>query len=275
VPELPEVETVRRGLLREILGREIRAVVVTGPRTVRRHPPEMLGTLVGEEVAAVDRYGKYLVIRSKGGTDLVVHLRMSGQLRLHEPGEPVAPHTHAIFDLGGRELRFVDPRTFGELFVPRGTDDDGRPIELASLGPDALDGRVDAIALGQMLAHRKSAIKAVLLDQRTIAGIGNIYADEICFDARVLPGRRSESVSRAATARLAASIPAVLGAAVDAGGSTLRDARYRGVRGETGAFQDSHAVYARTGAPCVRCGAAVRGIRIAGRSAHYCPRCQR
>jgi formamidopyrimidine-DNA glycosylase len=275
VPELPEVETVRRGLAREIVGREILGVAVSGARTVRRHPPGELGALVGDTVVRIDRFGKYLVLRAASAGDLVVHLRMSGQLRMHAPGDPRAPHTHATIDLGEVEMRFVDPRTFGELFLSEGHDPAGRPVELGSLGPDALDSTVDADALSSMLRPRRVALKTVLLDQRTIAGIGNIYADEICFDARVRPSRTASSLSARATERLAQSIRGVLDAAVCAGGSTLRDARYRGVRGESGAYQDHHAVYARAGAPCPRCGTPIRGIRIGGRSAHYCPKCQR
>ena len=275
MPELPEVETVRRGLVREILGREIDNVTVTGARSVRRHPPEGLTVLVGDRFTAIDRYGKYLVVRTAGGSDLVAHLRMSGQLRVHTVGDPLAPHTHVRIGIGDRELRFVDPRTFGELFIAADSDDTGRPVELRGLGPDALDAALDGRALGAILGRRRTAVKAVLLDQRAISGIGNIYADEICFDARVRPARAADTVSRPATWRLAASIQRVLAAAVVAGGSTLRDARYRGVLGESGDFQDHHAVYARAGEPCPVCGTPIRRLQIAGRSAHYCPRCQR
>jgi formamidopyrimidine-DNA glycosylase len=275
VPELPEVETVRRGLVGEVLGREITDVTVTGARTVRRHSPALLSILVGDRFTAIDRYGKYLVARTASGIDLVVHLRMSGQLRVHDDADPLAPHTHARIGFDGGELRFVDPRTFGELFIADDADPAGRPVELGGLGPDALDDTVDGRVLHQLFGRRRSALKAVLLDQRAIAGIGNIYADEICFDAGVQPSRQANEISSARAGRIATSIAAVLTAAVDAGGSTLRDARYRGVRGESGGFQDHHAVYARTGEPCRRCGTAIRGIRIAGRSAHFCPKCQR
>lgn len=275
MPELPEVETVRRGLAREILGREIDAVTVTGARSVRRHPAEALAVLVGDRFVSIDRYGKYLVVRCSGGTDLVAHLRMSGQLRVHDSGDPLAPHTHVRIGLGDRELRFVDPRTFGELFIAAGVDASGRPVELGGLGPDALDAGLDGRAVHQLLARRRTAVKAVLLDQRAISGIGNIYADEICFAARVRPGRAAETVTRPQAGRLSDSIASVLAAAVVAGGSTLRDARYQGVLGESGRFQDHHAVYGRGGEPCPTCGTPIRRVRIAGRSAHYCPRCQR
>jgi formamidopyrimidine-DNA glycosylase len=275
MPELPEVETVRRGLAREILDRGIADVTVTGARSVRRHSPARLSTLVGDRFTAIDRYGKYLVARTANGADLVIHLRMSGQLRLHSRQDPLAPHTHVRIGLDDREVRFVDPRTFGELFLADESDASGRPTELAALGPDALDAPFDGPGLRRLFARRHTALKAVLLDQRAIAGIGNIYADEVCFDAGVRPGRPANAVSAVGAARIAVSIGTVLEAAVRAGGSTLRDARYRGVRGESGGFQDHHAVYARSGEPCVACGTPIRGIRIVGRSAHFCPKCQR
>ncbi len=275
MPELPEVETVRRGLARELVGQRVHGVTVSGARTVRRHPPEGLSVLVGTRIERIDRYGKYLVVRASRGVDCVIHLRMSGQLRIHDPSDPCAPHTHAVIDLGDRELRFVDPRTFGELFVPVASLPDGRPAELGALGPDALDAPLEPAAVHALLQVRRSPLKSVLLDQRVIAGIGNIYADEICFAARLSPRRLSGRVTRPGADRLVGAIASVLTAAVAAGGSTLRDARYRGVRGESGGFQEHHAVYARAGAPCPECGTPIRGVRIGGRSAHFCPRCQR
>jgi formamidopyrimidine-DNA glycosylase len=194
---------------------------------------------------------------------------------MHRHADPLERHTHVRIGVGDRELRFVDPRTFGELFVAEGRDGTDRPVELAALGPDALAPGVEATELRAILQRRSIAIKALLLDQRAIAGIGNIYADEICFDAGVRPSRPASSISPARVARIASSITSILSAAVDAGGSTLRDARYRGVRGEAGGFQDHHAVYAREGAPCLGCGTTIRRVRIAGRSAHFCPKCQR
>lgn len=284
MPELPEVETVRRGLERFVVGRRLRAVEVSGARTVRRQPPAALvAALEGRCVVAAERFGKYLVLPlgpapggARSGEVLVVHLRMSGQLLRCPPETPLAPHTHARLSLDdGAELRFVDPRTFGELFVTDEVDAAGRPGVLAGLGPDPLVDGVDLERLAALARRRRSALKAFLLDQRVLAGIGNIYADEICFAARLRPQRALPALRPVELRRLAAAVTDVLAAATAARGSTLRDARYVDLLGDAGAYQDHHAVYDRTGEPCPRCGTPISRIRIVGRSAHFCARCQR
>ena len=276
MPELPEVETVRRGLEQTVVGATIVRVRVLGRRTVRRQTPRAFQRFVrGRRITAVSRRGKFLFIALDEGV-IVAHLRMSGQLLLVADAHvPVVPHTHAVFSLDdGRELRFVDPRTFGELFYA------GRGgIELDSvlggLGLDPLIDGVDAAELGALIARRRAAVKSLLLDQRLIAGIGNIYADEICFAARVRPDRPGGAVTKKELARLATAIADVLQEAVSSKGSSLRDSRYRDLFGEPGAFQDQHAVYGREGEPCRRCGRAIERQVIGGRSAHFCPHCQR
>ena len=275
MPELPEVETVRSGLAATVVGRTVVAVRVTGPRTVRRQPARRFATrLTGRRVTGVGRHGKYLLVGTDRGT-LVIHLRMTGRLALVDgPQVPCAPHTHAILTLDdGRELRFVDPRTFGELFfcLP------GEPLlgqVTGRLGPDALLDAPGPEVLGPLVARRRTTLKALLLDQRVIAGVGNIYADEICFAARLRPDRRTESLGPGEVARLSAAIVSVMERAVAAGGSSLGDGSYRDLFGSPGEFQVEHAVYGRAGEPCRVCATAVAGTRVAGRSAHYCPRCQ-
>jgi formamidopyrimidine-DNA glycosylase len=278
VPELPEVETVRTGLAATIIGQEITAVEVIGPRTVRRQSPlEFVDALIGRCVTRVERRGKYLLLRLDDDAVLVGHLRMSGQLRYFEP--PVAPralHTHAVFSFaGGAELHFVDPRTFGELFVTDDLDARGVPRALGALGVDPLVDGIDAGRLAQRLTTRHRALKVFLLDQSEIAGIGNIYADEICFLARISPERRTETITRREAGRLAVAIREVLEAAVAAGGSSLVDTQYRDLLGALGNYQEHHAVYGRGGAPCPRCGTPIVRSVLGGRSAHHCPRCQR
>lgn len=263
----------------------MREVFVTGTRSVRRqHPDELVAALRGRRLDAARRWGKYLWIAlaetgaSPGPTAvLVCHLRMSGQLlKVSPPLAPPPPHTHVRFVLDDEsELRFVDPRTFGELFVTDELDQAGRPAVLAGLGPDPLLDGVDARRLGELAARRRVSLKALLLDQKVLAGIGNLYADEICFAARLRPGRLVSSLGRAEVARLAAAIGDVLAAAVAARGSTLRDARYVDLLGEAGSYQDHHAVYGRAGEPCPRCDRPILQTRLVGRSAHYCARCQR
>ncbi len=287
MPELPEVETVRRGLERFVVGHSVHEVVVTGTRSVRRqHPDELVAALRGRQLRAARRWGKYLWIdlADKGAPPgagvqsvLVCHLRMSGQLLKDAPPlRPPPPHTHVRLVLDdGSELRFVDPRTFGELFVTDELDLAGRPGMLARLGPDPLIEGIDACRLGELAAIRRVSLKAFLLDQKVLAGIGNLYADEICFAARLRPSRLASSLRGIEVGRLVAASIDVLSAAVAARGSTLRDARYVDLLGEAGHYQDHHAVYGRAGEPCPRCGRPILRTRLAGRSAHYCARCQR
>jgi formamidopyrimidine-DNA glycosylase len=276
MPELPEVETVRRGIEKAVVGSTILEAKVTGARTVRRQSAAEFERLVkGRRVVGANRKGKYLLISLDRGT-LVVHLRMSGQLVLHEHATAVAaPHTHARLALDdGRELCFIDQRTFGELFVA-----DAGGIELAavlsSLGRDPLTDGADQRWLSEQAAGRRLSLKAFLLDQRRICGIGNIYADEICFAAALRPDRQVGTLEGPDFAALALAIGEVIAKATAAGGSSLKDERYRDVFGDLGHFQRDLAVYGRTGEGCPRCGATIERIRVVGRSAHFCPDCQR
>ena len=271
MPELPEVETVRRGLEREFAGRSIRSVVIDGARTVRRHPPELIvDGLRGRTVAGVRRRGKYLIVDVDSGDRLVVHLRMSGQLRLTTTDEPLVKHTHAVFDFGDRHLRFVDPRTFGELFLL----ERGEPCDsIDRLGVEPL--AVTQAEFSSLLAARRRQAKAVLLDQRCVAGIGNIYSDEMLFLARVRADRSSDSLTRAEVGRLHGAMVAVLTDAIELRGSSLYDAQYVDLYGKPGEFQARHQVYAREGQPCLRCGRPVRRAMFQQRSTHFCATCQR
>jgi formamidopyrimidine-DNA glycosylase len=275
MPELPEVETVRRDLEHALVGATVSGVVVSHKRTVRRqHPEVFVDSLIGRQFVGFDRHGKYLLIDLDDGATVVVHLRMSGALRLETPGDPLVVHTHVQIALAdGRELRFVDPRTFGELFVTARADG-GLPSELAGIGPDPFTEHVDGPALGAICAGRRAAIKTVLLNQQLIAGIGNIYGDEICYAARIRPTRPAGKLRKGELERLAESTRTVLASAVEHRGSTLVDARYRDLAGEVGSYQDFHAVYGRSGEPCPECGTPIVRRVLGGRSAHYCPSCQ-
>lgn len=278
MPELPEVETVRRGLERLAIGRRVLAVEVTGRRTVRRQSPEeLVAGLTGRRLAGAGRRGKYLLVSLDDGAVLVVHLRMSGQLLgVRPPLPPLPAHTHARLELDdGVELRFVDPRTFGELFVTDRLDRSGVPEVLRRLGPDPLVDGVDRDRLAGLAAHRRSSLKAFLLDQAVLAGIGNLYADEICFRARLRPTRPATSLRPGELTRLVAAVSEVLAEAVEARGSTLRDARYLDLSGKAGEYQLRHAVYGRAGLACPRCGRPVQQERLAGRSCCFCRACQR
>ncbi|MGA8296201.1 MAG: bifunctional DNA-formamidopyrimidine glycosylase/DNA-(apurinic or apyrimidinic site) lyase [Acidimicrobiales bacterium] len=275
MPELPEVETVRRGIEKAIVGATIVDAKVSGKRTVRRQPVRQFEALLsGRRVLGCDRRGKYLLVGLDRGT-LVVHLRMSGQLSLHDDAnDEVVPHTHARFSLDdGRELRFVDPRTFGELFV---TSKEGIALEtvLSSLGRDPLVEGVDAAYLGAQFSGRRTTLKAVLLDQQRICGIGNIYGDEICFESKIRPDRKVGSLGMAEIERIVVAIDDVLERAIEDGGSSLKDERYRDLLGELGRFQQRLSVYGRAGMECPRCGSTIERLVVAGRSAHFCANCQ-
>jgi len=274
MPELPEVETVRRDLSRLYLGQTLQTLSVTGPRTVRRHAAELLSAVEGRALRRLGRRGKYLLFEWDDGQILVVHLRMSGQLLARAAGAAGAagaatvPHTHAVLGFGpAGELHFVDPRTFGEFFLT--TSD---LPELAHLGPDAL--LATPAYLAQALAGRRAPLKALLVDQRVLAGIGSIYADEICATAGLRPFRPGGSLRRGQVARLATTIVAVLEAAIVARGSTLGDQQYRDVLGEVGHYQLEHRVYGRKGLPCPTCGAPVERVQLGAKSAYQCRKCQ-
>lgn len=278
MPELPEVETIRRDLEKEIVGRKVKAVEVTGTRTVRRHASaaELQGRVEGRTVSAVRRAGKYLLVDLSGGDVLVVHLGMSGQLlRAPGPKEPLPPHTHVVitFSTGG-QLRFVDPRTFGELFVTAADELTERVPELAHLGFDPLQDVMSWVAFGGMLARHRVPLKSLLTDQRFVAGIGNIYADEILFAAGLRHDRPSDSLSSQEVRRLQRSMVETLSEAVKHRGSSLADEQYRDVFGEIGDYQGQHQVYDRAGQPCRRCHRPIVRVKVGGRSTFYCERCQ-
>jgi formamidopyrimidine-DNA glycosylase len=271
VPELPEVEVVRRDLQAHVAGRRVASVHISGPRTVRRQPAaELTERLQGATLGPVGRKGKYLLIDLNNDV-LVVHLRMSGQLVLTRPTDPVAPHTHAVLTLGdGAQLRFVDPRTFGELFVTSAT-----VPELAHLGPDPLGPSWTWRSLAAVLAGRRGLLKPLLMDQRRVAGLGNIYTDEALFSARLRGDRPGGGLDEPEVRRLHRAISTTLRAALDLRGSSLADAQYVDLLGNTGGYQAKHRVYARAGRPCPRCGGPITRLRLGGRSSFLCPSCQR
>lgn len=278
MPELPEVETIRRDLEVEVVGRRIDAVRITGARTVRRvDPADLVATVTGASVTAVRRRGKYLVVSLDTGRLLVVHLRMSGQLLLARAGDAEPKHTHAVLALGaGDEVRFVDPRTFGELFV---ADPDHLGViapQLAALGIDPLDDVASWRRFGPTVRAKRMRLKDLLTDQRVVAGLGNIYSDEILHRARLRFDRPGDSLSAAELRRLARAVPEVVAEAVAARGSSLADAQYVDLYGRPGRFAASHRVYARAGQACGSCRrrATIERVRWQGRSTFYCPACQ-
>jgi formamidopyrimidine-DNA glycosylase len=269
MPELPEVETVVRGLRPILVGRRFDSVVARRADLRWPLPPDLAPRLEGASVSAVRRRAKYGLVDTDRGDTLLFHLGMSGRFRLSDG--PVGRHDHVLFTIGGRTLALTDPRRFGSLdLVP--TADAARHPRLAALGAEPLAPGLGAV-LAAAAAGRRAPIKAVLLDQRVIAGIGNIYAAEALFEAGIAPDRAAGRIGPHGLAKLAAAIPVVLEAAIAAGGSTLRDhARPDGLSGR---FQHGFRVYGRAGLACPRCAAPVRVTRQSGRSSFHCPRCQR
>jgi formamidopyrimidine-DNA glycosylase len=272
VPELPEVETVVRELRPVLAGRRLAAVRRTSRKALRRPwSARWAEGLCGRRVGAVGRRGKWIVVDLEEGGHLVVHLGMTGQLTVAEPAAPLAAHTHLVLDLDdGRQVRFRDARRFGSvtLFTSRAALE--ADFRRRGLGPEPFG--LDAGHWRRSLAATRRPVKAVLLDQQVVAGVGNIYADEALFAARVHPSRRGCDLSAAEAARLGRAVATVLGRAVARRGTTIRD--YVGGSGRRGGFQERLRVYGRTGAPCPRCRTAIAALRLAGRSSHYCPCCQ-
>lgn len=276
MPELPEVETVRRGLLPVLEGRRLERVIQRRP-DLRFPLPEGFGQrLTGRTVDAVERRAKFLQLRISGGETLLWHLGMSGRVLIYpETPPPPAAHDHVEFLTdGGVTIRFNDARRFGFMDLVATAEEARHPM-LARLGPEPLGTAFDAAVLAARLRGKKTPIKAALLDQRVVAGIGNIYASEALFRAGISPRRLARTVQGGRAARLADAIKAVLTDAIAAGGSTLRD--HRQPNGELGYFQHAFEVYDRADQPCPHagCGGAIRQLVQSGRSTFYCSRCQR
>ncbi len=275
MPELPEVETVRDGLQRHVSGRTFATARVLHPRAARRHlagPEDFAAALRGGTVGDIRRRGKYLWL-PVGADALIVHLGMSGQLIVGEPERPVTPHVRARFTFtdGGPDLRFVDQRTFGHLsFSPGGAE---LPPAIAHIAPDPLEPAFDDEFFAKRLRMRRTSIKRALLDQSLISGVGNIYADESLWRARLHWARGTDALRRGDVVRVLAAIRAVFAAAIGAGGTSF-DSLYVQVNGQGGYFDRELAVYGRSGEPCPRCGTAVRRDKFMNRSSFSCPTCQ-
>jgi len=274
VPELPEVETIVADLLPHLVGRTIVRCELAFPTIVRHpEPEEFIDAVTGMKIESVRRRGKYILIHISSDVVLVVHLGMTGQLRLVAEVAPLAKHTHAIFFLDdGRQLRYRDPRRFGRLLV--GTEDALLTAKkMPRLGPEPIDPEYEAEELYRELRRRRAPLKAVLLDQKAIAGIGNIYADESLHRARLRPARLANTVSKQSARRLHEALRESLVLAIANRGSSVDS--YRDAWGEVGGQQEQLLVYGRAGEPCFTCGRPLSSVRIAGRTTVFCRRCQR
>ena len=274
MPELPEVETIVADLRPHLAGRTIARCELLFPTIVRHPEPEVfIDNVAGRRIADVRRRGKYILIDLENELLLIVHLGMTGQLRLVDPATPIPKHTHAVFVLDdGRHLRYRDPRRFGRLLL--GTEQSLLSAKkLPRLGPEPIDPAFAAEELYRSLRKRRTSLKAVLLDQHAIAGVGNIYADESLHRARLRPDRLAGSLSRKSAQRLHESLRVSLLMAIKNRGSSVDT--YRDAWGEIGGQQEKLLVYGRAGEPCFTCGRPLSLIRIAGRSTVFCRHCQR
>jgi formamidopyrimidine-DNA glycosylase len=283
MPELPEVETVRRGLAQRVIGDRIESVWLgEKPQPFQSPPAQIAATLTGARIRNVRRMGKHIVVdldrdavaarrprkspASPAAAPLadqwIIHLGMTGAVQVTRPEAEILKHTHAIAELAsGRQIRFVDPRRFGRMWVTSDFETCGaEPLQI---------GIEDFLRLFQ---GRATPIKSALLNQKLLRGVGNIYADESLYRAGIRPRRRAAALTRQELARLYASVREVLSEAIAAGGSSISD--YFDVDGEPGLFQTQHRVYGREGKACLKCGAAIKRIVVAGRGTHYCPQCQ-
>ncbi|MER7456187.1 bifunctional DNA-formamidopyrimidine glycosylase/DNA-(apurinic or apyrimidinic site) lyase [Micromonospora sp. NPDC126480] len=276
MPELPEVETVRQGLAQWVIGRRIAGVQVLHPRAVRRHTAggaHFADVLAGATILDVRRRGKYLWLPLDSGDAVIGHLGMSGQLLLQPAEAPDETHLRVRFRFAddGPELRFVDQRTFGGLSVSEGGAE--LPAEIAHIARDPMDPEFSDVDFAAALRRRRTEVKRALLDQTLLSGVGNIYADEALWRARLHGARPTDALTRPAALRLLGHVRDVLGEAIKEGGTSF-DALYVNVNGESGYFDRALNVYGRAGQPCRRCGTPIRRESFMNRSSFSCPRCQ-
>lgn len=277
LPELPEVENVKRGLNEFIVGETVRTVEVRWPRIIESPTANQFSKrLQGQTFERVSRRGKFLLFYLTNDV-LISHLRMEGKYQLIEPDEKGqlprrGKHTHVIFHLeSGKKLCYLDVRKFGRMsLVAKGQEFDHK--SLVKLGPEPTVADFDLTAMQEFLTRRTKAIKGVLLDQQIVVGVGNIYADEILFEAKVHPATPANRLTDSEEIRLHQAIIAILDAAIDKGGTTIRS--YENAFGDIGTFQNQLEVYGKDGEACVNCGTEIKKIKIAGRGTHYCPVCQ-
>ena len=275
MPELPEVEVVRRGLERYVVGATVERVRVLHPRPLRRHlagPADFATRLTGRRIIAARRRGKYLWLALDSGDAVLGHLGMSGQLLVVPRAAPAERHLRVVLELDdGLDLRFADQRMFGGLFVS--ADGADLPPEIAHIARDPLDPAFDEVAFEAAVHRRRTGVKRALLDQTLVSGVGNIYADEALWAARLHYARPTETLRRAEIRGLLHEVRAVMTRALDQGGTSF-DALYVNVNGESGYFDRSLAVYGQEGRPCPRCGTPIRRDAFMNRSSYTCPRCQ-
>jgi formamidopyrimidine-DNA glycosylase len=278
--ELPEVEVMRRDLERDVVGRKVKTAEVKGSknamRVIRRHKTrkDFTSRLAGRKMVKAERRGKYIMLSLDGGDVLVVHFGMSGQFQRANGRVPLAPHTHVILTFAqGGDLRFIDPRTFGEMFVAA-ADELGKVKELQHLAIDPLDQVFTWPTFQYLLAQRGAKMKQLMMDQKFISGLGNIYSDEVLFHAGIRYDRMSDALSSQEVRRLYRAIQEILQDAIKLRGTTLEDEAYVDLFGKPGEYAAELKVYGRDGLPCRRCRSLIRTVKVQQRTSYFCPQCQ-
>ncbi len=272
MPELPEVENIARQLRQNLPGLEFSSLVIRFPAILKHGKKEDVQKFFGKKIESVERRGKFLILRAESGLALIVHLGMTGQLLWQEDPDSAGKHVHAVFGFKGKseKLAYRDIRRFGGLAVANGTLA-GWPEGLRLMGPEPFE--VEEADFLKRFSHKEARIKSLLLNQRLLAGLGNIYADESLFRAGIDPRRRGKAVKKDRFPALLAAIREVLNEAIEAGGSSIDD--YIHINGKRGGFQKKHRVYARAGKKCFKCGTLIKRAVLGGRSSFFCPACQK
>lgn len=272
MPELPEVETVRRGIEPHVLGRKIVGVTVRDTRLRWPIPADLSGWLIGKKITGTSRRGKYLMLQLGGGDRLIVHLGMSGRLFVLKPGHPLKKHDHVDIELsGGVMLRYNDPRRFGAVLPWPASE--ATHVLIEGMGPEPFTEEFNGDYLFELSRGRSAPVKNFIMDGTVVVGAGNIYAAESLFRARIRPGKAAGKVTRAQYQVLAQHIREVLGEAIKQGGTTLKD--FAGADGASGYFQQKLFVYGREGKPCLVCKTPIKSVVIGQRSSFYCSHCQK
>ena len=273
MPEMPEVETVRRGLMNIAAGRKIQGIDVYYGKTVENDIEEFRQALIGQTIERIDRRGKYLLFRFTNNLTMVSHLRMEGKYFFYPDEVPLRKHAHVFFHFtDGSTLVYEDVRKFGtmEVIIPELVDS---YFLAKKIGPEPTEADFKEPAFQAALKQSKKPIKSALLDQKLVAGLGNIYVDEVLYRAKVHPARLGQSLTAREATAIRKETIAVLAQAVEKGGSTIRS--YSNAFGEDGTMQEEHQVYGKTGQPCLRCGTPIEKIQLGGRGTHFCPHCQK
>ncbi|MFC6259650.1 bifunctional DNA-formamidopyrimidine glycosylase/DNA-(apurinic or apyrimidinic site) lyase [Levilactobacillus fujinensis] len=273
MPELPEVETVRRGLNRLVAGATVEYVEVFYPKMVTPDRDEFTAELIGRQIERIDRRGKYLLFRFSGDLTMVSHLRMEGKYDVQPEGSPITKHTHVVFHLkDDRELRYTDTRKFGRMrLVPTGQEAEMMP-SLAKMGPEPTEKTLTLAYMQTIFGKSHKVVKPFLLDQSRIAGLGNIYADEVLWLSKINPLTPANELTKAQLETLRRNIIAEMALAIQGHGTTVHS--FSTAFGEAGQFQNHLHVYGREGEPCERCGTEIEKIKVAQRGTHFCPQCQ-